>query len=46
MSNPLRVETSGSLSAFTPGFLEDLIRHGYRPETAAKQLQLMAHLSR
>jgi integrase/recombinase XerD len=46
MSNPLRVEMSGPLSAFAPGFLEDLFRQGYRPETAAKQLQLMAHLSR
>ena len=37
---------SGPLSAFTSGFLEDLIRRGYRPGTAAKQLQLMAHVSR
>jgi hypothetical protein len=36
---------SGPLSAFAGGFLEDLIRRGYRPGTAAKQLQLMAHLS-
>jgi len=42
----LRVQMSGSLSAFTSGFLDDLSRHGYRPGTAAKQLQLMAHLSR
>jgi hypothetical protein len=33
------------LSAFAPGFLEELFRQGYRPESAAKQLQLMAHLS-
>ena len=46
MSNPLRVEMSGPLSAVAPGFLEELLRQGYRPETAAKQLQLMAHLSR
>jgi hypothetical protein len=46
MSNPLKVVMSGPLSAFAPGFLEELLRQGYRPETAAKQLQLMAHLSR
>ena len=46
MSNPLRVEMSGPLSAFATGFLEDLIQRGYRPGSAAKQLQLMAHLSR
>jgi hypothetical protein len=37
---------SGPLSAFAPGFLEDLLRWRYRPETAAKQLRLMEHLSR
>jgi integrase/recombinase XerD len=46
MSNPARVGMSGPLSVFAPGFLEDLIRRGYQPGTAAKQLQLMAHLSR
>jgi hypothetical protein len=46
MSNPLRVDMSGPLSRFAPGFLDDVIRQGYRPDTAAKQLQLMAHLSR
>ena len=46
MSNPSRVEMSGPLAAFAPGFLEDLLRQGYRPGTAAKQLQLMAHISR
>lgn len=46
MSNPSRVVVSGPLSLFAPGFLEELLRHGYRPGTAAKQLQLMAHFSR
>lgn len=46
MSNPARVEVSGPLSAFAPGFLAELFRQGYRSETATKQLQLMAHLSR
>jgi integrase/recombinase XerD len=46
MSDPLRVEMSGPLSVFAAGFLEELLGRGYRPGTAAKQLQLMAHLSR
>jgi integrase/recombinase XerD len=46
MSDPLRVQMSGPLSVFAAGFLEELLGRGYRPGTAAKQLQLMAHLSR
>ena len=46
MSNLLRVATSGPLSVFADAFAEDLVGHGYRPGTAAKHLQLMAHLSR
>lgn len=46
MSDPLRVQMSGPLSIFAAGFLEELLGRGYRPGTAAKQLQLMAHLSR
>jgi site-specific recombinase XerD len=46
MSNPFRVEMSGPLSVFAAGFLDDLVRRGYRPGTAAKQLQAMSHLSR
>jgi integrase/recombinase XerD len=46
MSDPLRVQLSGPLSGFAAGFLEELLGRGYRPGTAAKQLQLMAHLSR
>lgn len=46
MSDPLRVQMSGPLSVFAPGFMEELLRHGYRRGTAAKQLRLMAHLSR
>ena len=45
MSNLLRVQISGPLSRFAPGCLEDLISKGYRPDTAAKQLQLIAHVS-
>src|SRR4051794_35933365 len=46
MSDPLRVQLSGPLLVFAAGFLEELLGRGYRPGTAAKQLQLMAHLSR
>jgi hypothetical protein len=46
MSDPLRVQLSGPLLVFAAGFLEELLGRGYRPATAAKQLQLMAHLSR
>ncbi len=46
MSDPLRVELSGPLLVFAPGFLGELLGRGSRPGTAAKQLQLMAHLSR
>jgi hypothetical protein len=46
MSNPFRVEMPGPLSMFAAGFFDDLLRRGYRPGTAAKQLQAMSHLSR
>jgi integrase/recombinase XerD len=46
MSDPLRVQISGPLSVFAAGFLGELLERGYRPGTAAKLLQLMAHLSR
>jgi site-specific recombinase XerD len=46
MSDPLRVRMSGPLSIFAASFFEELQGRGYRPGTAAKQLQLMAHLSR
>lgn len=46
MSNPARVGMAGPLAEFAPAFLTDLVTKGYRPGTAAKQLQLMAHLSR
>jgi hypothetical protein len=46
MSDPLRVQMFAPLSVFAAGFLEELLERGYRPGTAAKQLQLMAHLNR
>lgn len=46
MGNPDRVRVVGPLSAFNGGFATELVRLGYRPNAAANQLQLMAHLSR
>jgi site-specific recombinase XerC len=46
MSNPLRVQMSGPLSAFAAGFRDEMEGRGYRPGAVAKQLQLMAHVSR
>jgi integrase/recombinase XerD len=46
MGNPDRVQVTGPLSAFNSGFAAELVRLGYRPNAAANQLQLMAHLSR
>jgi hypothetical protein len=46
MSSPFRVRISGPLSGFAAGFREELLAGGYSPGTAAKHLQLMAHLSR
>src|ERR1700738_3463909 len=46
MGNPDRVRAIGPLSAFSSGFAAELVRLGYRPNAAANQLQLMAHLSR
>jgi integrase/recombinase XerD len=46
MGNPERVRVTGPLAVFTNGFAAELVRLGYRPNAAAAQLQLMAHLSR
>jgi integrase/recombinase XerD len=46
MGNPDRVRVTGPLSTFNSGFATELVRLGYRPNAAANQLQLMAHLSR
>lgn len=46
MGNPDRVRVTGPLAAFNSGFAAELVRLGYRPNAAANQLQLMAHLSR
>lgn len=46
MANPDRVRVTGPLTPFVGGFAAELARQGYRPDAAASQLQLMAHLSR
>ncbi len=46
MTDPSRVRITGPLSLFAQGFAAELARQGYRPNAAANQLQLIAHLSR
>ncbi len=46
MNDPSRVFVSGPFAAFREGFLHSLLELGYTPDSAANQLQLMAHLSR
>src|SRR5947208_16960809 len=44
--DPSRVRVTGPLAVFREGFAEELARLGYKPNAAADQLRLMAHLSR
>ena len=46
MGDPLRVRVSGPLEPFAAGFAVWLSGWGYPPSSAARQLQLMAHVSR
>lgn len=46
MSHPSRVRVTGPLISFAAGFAAELAKQGYRPNAAANQLQLLAHLSR
>ncbi len=46
MSHPSRVRVTGPLASFAEGFAAELTRQGYKPNAAANQLQLLAHLSR
>lgn len=43
---PSRVRVTGPLAVFAAGFAGELARLGYKPNAAADQLRLMAHLSR
>lgn len=46
MGDPSRVRVAGPLAVFAEGFAGELARLGYKPNAAADQLRLMAHLSR
>lgn len=46
MNDPARVRVSGPLEPFAAGFAVWLSGEGYPPGSAARQLHLMAHLSR
>jgi integrase/recombinase XerD len=46
MGDPSRVRVTGPLVVFAGGFTAELARLGYKPNAAADQLRLMAHLSR
>ena len=46
MGDPSRVRVTGPLAGFREGFAAELARLGYKPNAAADQLRLMAHLSR
>jgi len=46
MKDLLGVRVSGPLARYAPGFVAELVGVGYRPNAAAVQLRLLAHLSR
>jgi len=46
MGDPARVRMTGPLTAYAPGFAAELARAGYRTNSTADQLRLLAHLSR
>jgi hypothetical protein len=46
MGDPSLVRVSGPLGGYAAGFVAELMQAGYRPNTAAVQLRLLAHLSR
>jgi integrase/recombinase XerD len=46
MGDPARVRLTGPLVVFREGFAAELARLDYKPNAAADQLRLMAHLSR
>jgi site-specific recombinase XerD len=46
MRDPLRVRVTGPLGRHAAGFVAELVEAGYRPNSAAVQLRLLAHLSR
>ena len=46
MRDPSRLRVTGPLVAYGEGFREELIGQGYTSASAARQLQLLAHMSR
>ena len=46
MTSPSWARVQGPLAVFAEGFAGELARLGYKPNAAADQLRLMAHLSR
>ncbi len=46
MSDPSKVRMTGPLVPYAAGFAEELRRQGYKRNSVASQMQLMAHLSR
>jgi integrase/recombinase XerD len=46
MKDLFGVRVSGPLARYAPGFVAELVEAGYRPNAAAVQLRLLAHLSR
>jgi integrase/recombinase XerD len=46
MGDPSRVRVTGPLERYASGFVGELARMGYTPNSAALQLGLMAHVSR
>lgn len=46
MGDPSRVRVTGPLEAYASGFATELTRVGYRKNSTADQLRLLAHLSR
>ena len=46
MGDPSLVRVAGPLERYAGGFVVELVGAGYRPNAAAVQLRLLAHLSR
>jgi site-specific recombinase XerD len=46
VGDPALVRLTGPLEGYAAGFLAELLETGYRPNAAAVQLRLLAHLSR
>jgi hypothetical protein len=46
MEDPSRARVTGPLAPFAPGFVAELTRLGYTPNSASGQMFVMTHLSR